>query len=372
MVILAVSILFAFTYLWLQLYYVYHWLKIPVITVPENYEPAQGVSIVVVAHNEEKSIEACILSILQQDYPSHLIDLIIIDDRSTDQTTPIINQIIHSSLRIFHLSDFPQFIHAPAFKKSGIELGVHHAKHDLIVVTDADCLHQQFWLKTIAYTQEKLNANFLTGPVLIMEGRSMLIKMQQMENLVFMLITAAGIKSHLHDIANGANMVFKKKSFLDADPYKDNYQFASGDDLFLIEKMRQRSGKITFIKSKQAVITTSGKKDWNSLLKQRIRWAGKNKGLQNQTISRIWSFVGLYHFVMLILFICGFFFPVAWVSLGIMFLIKSISDYILLRTSSRFFGVMIGIAEFILLQFTYMYYVLRLGWSLLLGRKGDW
>ena len=316
MVILAVSILFAFTYLWLQLYYVFHWLKIPILTFPKNDQPARGVSIIVVAHNEETSINDCIKSILQQDYPPHHIDLIIIDDRSSDQTHSIVNNISHPSIRIFQLTDFPEFIHAPAFKKSGIELGVHLSKHDLIVVTDADCVHEPLWIKTILYTQESLDADFLTGPVLIKGKNSMLTKMQQKENLVLMLITAAGIKSHLHDIANGANMAFKKIAFQQTQPYKDNYEFPSGDDMFMIEKIRQHSDQISFIKSKHAVVITSGKGDWNSLIKQRIRWAGKNKGLQKQTISKVWAFVGLYHLVMLLLLLYGFFNHIAWINSG--------------------------------------------------------
>src|SRR5687768_10343040 len=117
MLFVAVSILMAGAYLWLQLFYVYHWLKLPLIHFPENYKPFKGISIIVIARNEENSIEACITGILQQEYPLHLIDLIIIDDRSTDQTAYIVNSISNPALRLFHLGDFPDFIHPPAFKK---------------------------------------------------------------------------------------------------------------------------------------------------------------------------------------------------------------------------------------------------------------
>src|SRR5688572_4174720 len=259
MFFIAVSILLAGAYLWLQLFYVYHWLKLPIINVSENYQPLKGISIIVIARNEENSIEECITGILQQEYPLHLIDLIIIDDRSTDQTASIVKSISNPSLRFFHLGDFPDFIHPPAFKKSGIELGVHLAKHQLVVVTDADCIHHHQWLRTISYTQETSDATFLTGPVIIESDKTLFIKMQQIENLALMLITAAGIRSKIHDIANGANMSFSKKAFQETDPYKDNYHFASGDDMFLIEKMRKRfPDHIRFIKSNTAIVKTSG------------------------------------------------------------------------------------------------------------------
>lgn len=60
--------------------------------------------------------------------------------------------------------------------------------------------------------------------------------MQEVEQITLMLITGAGITSRIHDIANGANMAFRKSAFRDVNGYEGNMQYASGDDMFLIEK----------------------------------------------------------------------------------------------------------------------------------------
>ena len=38
---------------------------------------------------------------------------------------------------------------------------------------------------------------------------------------------------------------------------------------------------------------------------QRLRWAGKNKGLDRRVIKNLWSFVGLYHLFLILTFATG-------------------------------------------------------------------
>jgi cellulose synthase/poly-beta-1,6-N-acetylglucosamine synthase-like glycosyltransferase len=197
--------------------------------------------------------------------------------------------------------------------------------------------------------------------------------MQQMEQLALMLITGAGIQSSLHDMANGANMAFSKKAFKDVKGFEGNYSFASGDDMFLIEKMRaQFPNQIQFLKSPTAAVYTNPKSDWTSFLQQRLRWAGKNNGLLNPTINRIWMFIGIYHFMLVILFLLACFNWTSWSPFLIMLGSKWILDYLIIEKASRFFLNKNSFLYFIPLQILYTCYVLRLGIDMLLGRKGDW
>ena len=57
-----------------------------------------NVSIIVPARNEEDGIESCIKSLLNQDYPNY--ELIIINDRSTDNTLKIIERACLNEKRV--------------------------------------------------------------------------------------------------------------------------------------------------------------------------------------------------------------------------------------------------------------------------------
>ena len=373
MVFLIIGLLAGVTYVLLQAYYLFHWHQIPSTLVPSSFIPQKVISIIIVAHSEEENIEACIQSVLKPSFPEQLIEVIVIDDRSTDNTAAIVRTIDHPSLKFFSLEDYPTFIHPPAFKKSGIELGVHLASSEVIIVTDADCKHHKDWLRTIAFVMETQDLKFLTAPVLIIDAHSELEKMQSMENLSLMLITGAGIESKLHRIANGANMAFKKSAFQQVNGFEGNYQYASGDDMFLIEKMyRQYPDKIAFLKSDSAVVKTYPKCDWPSLIKQRIRWAKKNKGLANPMISRIWMFVGFYHILILFFLLVSFFdFRFGIIGVILIFL-KWTGDYFVTKSAFHFFKIPFFLNEFLRLQFLYMIYILRLGWGIITGKKGDW
>jgi len=365
--------LLATAYLILQLFYLWHWKKTPKLEVPVDYIPYTHFSVVVVARNEENTIEACLQSILKQHYPPDLFEVIIINDRSTDNTVEIINSIQSPAMRLYHLSDFAEMLHPPAFKKSAIELAIRQARYDWIVMTDADCITPSEWLRTLAYSQLVTKSVFLAAPALYVSRHSMLEKMQEMELMILMLITAAGIRSGLHDMANGANMTFSKKAFLAVGGYKDNFQYASGDDMFLVEKMRSAfPALISFVKSNNAVVKSMPHQDWSSLLKQRIRWAGKNKGLRNPVIRLIWTFVGFYHVAIVIAILLALIqLSTLWPVL-ILVSSKWIADAILLHQTSRFFKGKSMLGDFVPLELMYTFYILLLGWNLMIGRKGDW
>jgi hypothetical protein len=143
--------------------------------------------------------------------------------------------------------------------------------------------------------------------------------------------------------------------------------------MFLVEKMRKAfPGQIIFFKSISGITYTEAKPDWSSFIKQRLRWAGKNKGLHNPVISFIWNYVGFYHIAMIFTLLLGFIIPVSLIAFGILIFIKWLSDYIIVSASVRFFKSSLTFADFILGQLLYPVYVLRLGWYMLLGKKGDW
>jgi cellulose synthase/poly-beta-1,6-N-acetylglucosamine synthase-like glycosyltransferase len=365
--------LLALGYLILQLFYLYHWLKTDTIEVPVDFIPSTAFSVVVVAHDEEDHIEQCLRGILQQHYPNDFFEVIIIDDRSSDKTAEKIMRIQSEKLRLFHLQDYPDLIHAPAYKKSAIELAVLQAHHDWIVMTDADCVVTPEWLRTIAYAQSLSNAVFLTAPICYKKNNSFLEKMQQMEIMIFMIITAAGIRSRWHDMSNGANMAFSKSAFLEVGGYEGNYQYASGDDMFLIEKMRSDfPDKISFVKSIDAIVDTAAQQDWSSLIKQRIRWAGKNKGLKSPVIRIIWSFVGFYHFMIFVMFLLAIIHISSWWPFIILLLIKWFADALIIYQASFFYKVKSWLADFVPLQLMYWFYILRLGLGMMMGKKSDW
>ena len=64
-----------------------------------------SVSVLIPARNESKNIEACVRSLLQQDYPD--FEILIIDDNSRDDTAAIVTKLAQRDQRIHLLHGDP-------------------------------------------------------------------------------------------------------------------------------------------------------------------------------------------------------------------------------------------------------------------------
>jgi glycosyltransferase involved in cell wall biosynthesis len=98
------------------------------------------VSIIVAARNEEKDIERCVLSQLKQTYSN--IEWILVNDRSTDRTGQIMDDLkkMDSRIKVIHVSTLPD---GWLGKNHALYTGAQHASGELLLFTDADVLFQK-------------------------------------------------------------------------------------------------------------------------------------------------------------------------------------------------------------------------------------
>ena len=144
----------------------------------DKYNNLPFVSIVVPTRNEEKSIERCIRSLLNQDYPE--FEIIVIDDNSTDNTSKILKNIkdnttcqnvsstieaaLTSSTDILKIITLKSKPDGWTGKTWASQKGFLESKGEIILFTDADTYYSKrdTILQTVSYMQrEKLDV--LTG-----------------------------------------------------------------------------------------------------------------------------------------------------------------------------------------------------------------
>lgn len=104
-------------------------------------------SVVVAAKDEAANIESCLTSLLSSDYPS--LEVIAVDDRSTDGTGAIIDRMAAADprLKACHVGALP----AGWFgKNNAMREGVAHASGDWFCFTDADCFQSSPRSLTVA------------------------------------------------------------------------------------------------------------------------------------------------------------------------------------------------------------------------------
>ncbi|WP_239614049.1 glycosyltransferase [Cohnella mopanensis] len=111
--------------------------------VPVNPEYTPGVSIIIPCFNEEEWIHRTILSCVNQDYPLDKLEVIVVDDRSTDKSVERIQEVldmVHREAERFETKQRLKMhvLEVNGGKRVALVKGVEMAKHDLVVFVDSD------------------------------------------------------------------------------------------------------------------------------------------------------------------------------------------------------------------------------------------
>ncbi len=308
------------------------------------------VSIVIAARNEEDNILNLLTALSIQTYKN--FEIIIIDDHSTDQTTEIIKKY---NLINCNLNSLPE---NQSGKKIAIANAIKLSKGELILATDADCIPDKNWVKSMVSFYNSEQAEFIIGPVKQSASKNLF---QQFFSLDFLSLQTAGAGSAEMKkpfICNGANIAFTKNVWENISKFQGN-QFASGDDVFLLHNAINLlpKNKIRFIFSEDAMVLTDAPTNIKAFFNQRIRWASKAKGYNNSTSIITSLTILLINFLLLGLIINSLFFPQLIYCFLFVFSIKSFIDFVILLSAANFYKQHSLLWYFLPLQLIYFIYI---------------
>jgi len=356
MILLYITISLLVIYSILILFYYAGWRELKYF-FKDDHEPSIKISVVIPARNEEENIGKLLSSLEKQTYPSHLFEVIVIDDHSTDNTAVIISH--YSFAKLIKL----EFDNINSYKKKAIETGINAALGELIVTTDADCIVSENWLKTIAAFKKRTNAVFIAAPVLTEYGSGLLQTFQSLDFLVLQGITAASVQKRFHNMCNGANLAYERKTFFEVNGFSGIDHIASGDDMLLMQKIDQRfPEKISYLLSKDAIVTTRAAKTWKEFFSQRIRWASKATNYNDIKIFSALFLVYFFNCALFALFITGFWIHFLWLSLVGVLIVKTTIELIFLYPVAKFYDQQKLLALFPIYQPLHIIYTVIAGW----------
>ena len=359
-------------YCWLILQYRKWFRRLQPFKMAHTITPVTSFSIIIPARNEAAGIEECIRSILSNNYPSSLMELIVVDDHSTDNTVQIVEQLQQKffNLKLIHLKDHLEGNTFNAYKKKAIEVAISKSKGNWIITTDADCYAQAQWLQLFdAYIQEQ-HPVMVAGPVMFTHKKGVLSLFQLLDFLSLQGITAAAVSAGYHTMCNGANLVYRKDVFYEVDQFRGIDDLASGDDMLLMYKMKQKyPGKIGYLFHQGAIVTTAPMYNWAAFINQRIRWASKASRYDDKSVFRILALVYAVNFLLLMLLPVNLFFAgeiAHWLTL---MLIKTVVELTFMRSVARFYGQTNVLLFFPFMQPLHLLYTVVAGW---LGKFGTY
>ena len=374
MILLCIFILLFALYSLLIIYYWLAWKSIPDF-IPTTTSPTLKISVIIPARNEEENISQLLTALQLQTYPAALVEVIVVDDHSTDNTSAIVQQ--YAGVKLIQLKDDG----INSYKKKAIETGIAAATGEMIVTTDADCLPLPNWLKTIAAFKEENKSALIAAPVVLtpspsplrVEGSNSLLSIfQQLDFMVLQGITGAAVYKKNMSMCNGANLAYERKIFYEVNGFSGIDHIASGDDMLLMHKIwKQYPDKVQYLKSKEAIVATEPMKTWNAFFNQRIRWASKAKSYDDKRIFAVLLLVYLFNFSFLVLAIAGFFCSWYWYWLAGLWLAKTIIELPFVYAVATFFGKEALVKYFFFFQPLHILYTILSGFFGQFG-KYEW
>lgn len=270
----------------------------------EKLEEYPFVSILVPAHNEGKVIKKTVESLLLLDYPIDKMELIVINDNSSDNSKDILESIKDRykkyNFTIINTDD----ITGGKGKSNALNIGYQEAKGDYIAIYDADNTPQKTALRYLIQTivkDDRLGAvigKFRTRN----KHKNILTKFINIETLSFQWIAQAGRRQLLGLCTiPGTNFVIRRSTIEKLGGW-DTRAIAEDTEIsFRIYKMGQ---SITYVP--QSVTWEQEPETVNVWIKQRTRWVKGNiyvlvkyiknifKGKQNKVLFDILYFFSVY------------------------------------------------------------------------------
>ncbi len=310
-------------------------------------------SIIIAARDEVHQIPQLLNDLSKLDYPLDRWEVIVIDDHSTDGTFESVD-----------LSRYPftlrkEKLISGAGKKMAITQGVSIALGPIIVTTDADCRIPPNWLTRVNEKFQDEQTTMVVGGVRIADNGSFFSKLQSLEFVSVAGVGAASLGLGLPTLCNGANLAYKRDSFISVDGFADNLNVLSGDDQYLMSSIHSRwPGSIVYLNSPDAVITTIAAPNLAAFVRQRLRWAGKWRLGMSWPNRVAAAFIWLVHLALIALPILVF---TGYISLKVCllaFIARFFVESLFLMPVANFFNVRWRWQVFVALQLLYSPYVI--------------
>ncbi len=252
------------------------------------------VSVIIAARNEENNIRRCLQSVIRQTYPADLFEIIVVNDRSSDQTAAITGEFMTANtiVKMITITETPAG-YSP--KKWALQNGIESSRGDILLFTDADCEVRPEWIETMAeYFDDK------TGMVIgfsSVQSRTLFHQLQAMDFLALMTCASGVCNLGFPLSASGQNLAYRRKGFDEAGGFRSVMTRISGDDVLMVQLFRKKTKwKTVFAADPLSYATTQPAENLGQLIRQRARWASNATIMLKLNPSFLLYLTGVYIF----------------------------------------------------------------------------
>lgn len=306
------------------------------------------VSVIIAARNEEKGLPFLIHDLVNQEYPLGKLEIIFIDDRSTDLTETIIEEASENYSFIKNIKiEVKSEEMTP--KKYALTKGIELAKGEVIISTDADCRVGKLWVSSMTYDVIK-NDSISVGFSSI-DDQTFFDQYQKIDFLGIITANAGAGGWNQYWSGTGQNLAYYKSDFLEINGFEPVKEKVSGDDMYLVQSISKiKNGSINI--DPNSFVRTEPMKKVKDFLNQRTRWSSNAK-LNVKRSPYFFLFLANSLLINIIIFF-SFLFSTNWFSI---FFMKFIFDGLVIFLGSKLFNSNISFTPYLVWSFLQPIYI---------------
>ena len=325
----------------------------------------KSVSVVIAAHNEKANLQKLIPLLLNQKYSS--FEIIVADDRSSDGSKEYLRAVSDLKLKVISIEKTPDNYNA---KKHAITQAIAEASHEIILLTDADCIPlSENWISgmTGKITEEKQIVLGYSGYEKRKGFLNLFIRYETFYTAIQYFSMALIGQTYM---GVGRNLAYTKELFIRNKGYNIHSNTTGGDDDLFIGQISSRNN--TIISLNPASQTRSIPKETiASFYRQKLRHlsVGKAYNFRNKLKSGILPLSHILFWFSLIFLLIG---GAHLSAILVIFILRTLVLIVIFALISRKLGEKIEWLWLPVLDISYLIYYLIAGISAVFSKKTKW
>ena len=250
-------------------YYLYFFRRVAVYQPgPKEHNQQHPVSVIVCARDEDENIARNLPGILVQDYPT-THEVIVVNDNSVDDTKYILAEL-QKTFKLLQVVDLTQEAKMIAGKKFPLSIGIKEARHEIVLLTDADCVpaseHWLFKMQDAFHNGTEIALGYgayKKAPGLL----NKIIRFETFHTALQYLGYALAGKPYM---GVGRNLAYRKDLFFRNKGFSAINHIPSGDDDLFVNRVATKHNT-TVVIDPEAFTLSQPKQTWKEWKRQKNR-----------------------------------------------------------------------------------------------------
>lgn len=250
-------------------YYLFFFLRLALYKPKsKNILQTHPVSVIICSRDEAENLVKNLPGALVQKYKT-THEVIVVNDNSLDESKYILEEF-QRSFKQLHLIELKQEARFIPGKKFPLSIGIKTAKHEIVLLTDADCVPaSEFWI-------EKMQKGFGEGIEIVLgygamhKTKGMLNKLVRWETFHTALQYLSYAQTGIPYMGVGRNLSYRKSVFFRQKGFSAHNHVPGGDDDLFINKAATKKNTAIVI-NKDAFTLSSAPKSWKQWIRQKKR-----------------------------------------------------------------------------------------------------